>query len=251
VSDLEFFGGKIGFRAGSQQFTARNLQFYNCGVAISMIWDWGFTWKHIVVNNCYVAIDCTLFGAGPDAQGTGSIMLLDSQFINVPYAIPVNPNFLPSLTIDNLQITNDPWVCSSECFVVFVSGSTNYLQVATGAVTVPSWAMGLTYGTDGTGHYSTNFLPLTPSKPPLLLDSANGGIIFERSKPQYETLSASSFLVATANGISNDATGDQSGAINSLLAAHVGTPIFFPAGVYLVENTVNVPVGSVLVGEGW
>jgi len=35
VSDLTFFGGNIGFRAGSQQFTARSLKFTSCLTAIS------------------------------------------------------------------------------------------------------------------------------------------------------------------------------------------------------------------------
>ena len=40
LSDLVFFGGNIGFRAGNQQYTARNLHFESCLTAISMIWDW-------------------------------------------------------------------------------------------------------------------------------------------------------------------------------------------------------------------
>lgn len=75
VSDLTFFGGNIGFRAGSQQFTARNLKFTSCLTAISMIWDWGFTWKNIDVLSCYIALDCTLAN-GADGQGTGSISVL-------------------------------------------------------------------------------------------------------------------------------------------------------------------------------
>jgi hypothetical protein len=41
LSDLTFFGGQIGFRAGSQQFTLRGLKFVNPATAISMIWNWG------------------------------------------------------------------------------------------------------------------------------------------------------------------------------------------------------------------
>lgn len=40
LSDLVFYGGNIGFRAGSQQFTARNLHFTSCLTAIQIIWDW-------------------------------------------------------------------------------------------------------------------------------------------------------------------------------------------------------------------
>lgn len=99
------------------------------------------------------------------------------------------------------------------------------------------------------GSYQVGFLDPAPSKPPVLLDAT--GRFYTRSKPQYETLSASSFIVVTAHGVSNDGTGDQTDAINSILSSNVGTPIFFPAGVYLIKGTVFVPVNSVLVGEGW
>lgn len=75
LSDLTFFGGNIGFRAGSQQYTARNLKFTSCLTAISMIWDWGFTWQNIEVLSCWVAIDCTNVG-GLHNQGTGSVTVL-------------------------------------------------------------------------------------------------------------------------------------------------------------------------------
>jgi hypothetical protein len=243
VSDLVFNGGNIGFRAGSQQFTARNLVFNSCGTAISMIWDWGFTWKSITFINCYVAIDCQAIGQGPDAQGTGSITLLDSTITAVPYAIPVNPTFLPNLVLDNVQIENVD-------FLVYVPGSTNFLEGQTGPITIQSWAMGKRYDTaDGIGRNTIGFVSPVPDKSPLLLDAS--GRFFERGKPQYESFGANSFLVATDFSISNDGTGDQSGAINSLLSGNVGRFIFFPAGIYRVESTVFVPTGSVLVGEAW
>lgn len=77
------------------------------------------------------------------------------------------------------------------------------------------------------------------------------GNIFERSKTQYETYSAENFIVATDHGIANDATGDQTAAIKSLLSGNIGKPIFFPAGIYLVEKTIVIPVGSIIIGEGW
>ena len=101
---------------------------------------------------------------------------------------------------------------------------------------------------DGSYSYGIGFIAPSPSKSPLLLDSS--GKFFERSKPQYETLSAGGWVIATDHGISNDATGDQSDAINTLLANNVGAPIFFPAGIYMAQNTVFIPTGSVLVGEG-
>lgn len=93
VSDLSFFGGNIGFLAGSQQFTAQNLRFTLSLTAIKHEWNWGFVWKNIYVQAAYVAIDCTAFSESTNPpQGTGSITVLDSHFNGVPYAITVSRN---------------------------------------------------------------------------------------------------------------------------------------------------------------
>jgi glucan 1,3-beta-glucosidase len=115
-----------------------------------------------------------------------------------------------------------------------------------------SWAMGRRYTSiDGTSSPSwvTGFIDPSPIKPQGLLDSS--GDVFVRSRPQYENIASGGFVIATANNIKNDGTGDQSGAINTLLANSVGKPVFFPAGVYQIQGTVTVPVGSIIVGEGW
>jgi len=90
-----------------------------------------------------------------------------------------------------------------------------------------------------------------PAKPKALLGS--GGKLFTRSRPQYEKLGVGSFLIATQNGCSNDGTGDNTAAINSFLqkAAAAGQVAYFPAGIYSVGGTVNVPVNSKIVGAAW
>ncbi|KEQ78247.1 pectin lyase-like protein, partial [Aureobasidium namibiae CBS 147.97] len=82
VGDLVFNGGNIGFRAGTQQFTATNLKFTNCLTAVSTVWNWGFTWKNMEVTDCYIAIDCTSAG-GLDDQGTGSIAIIGESSMAV------------------------------------------------------------------------------------------------------------------------------------------------------------------------
>jgi hypothetical protein len=79
----------IGFVAGSQQFTATNLQFTSCLTAVFSQWNWGFTWKNIYVLSCWIAFDCTSY-SGLTKQGTGSITILDSHFNGVPTAITVD-----------------------------------------------------------------------------------------------------------------------------------------------------------------
>lgn len=110
--------------------------------------------------------------------------------------------------------------------------------------------MGRRYtGLDGEGSYAAGLIDPAPKKPASLLDSS--GKIFSQPKPQYEDYLASDFVVATSYGCNNDGKSDQSAAINKLLKSSVGNPVFFPAGIYLVKDTIFIPVGSIIVGEAW
>lgn len=117
-------------------------------------------------------------------------------------------------------------------------------------MTVGTWAMGKRYtGLGSNGVSTTGYIDPPPQKPAALLDG--NGRIFVRTKPSYSEVSAGSFVIATEHGVNNMASGDQSDAINSLLANNIGKPIFFPAGIYIVQKTVVVPLGSIIVGELW
>jgi len=75
IDTIETLKHQLNLLKGSQQFTARNLQFTSCLTAISMIWDWGFNFKNLNILSCYIAIDCTAYGGAGD-QGTGSISVI-------------------------------------------------------------------------------------------------------------------------------------------------------------------------------
>lgn len=245
VSDLTFFGGNIGFRAGSQQYTARNLKFTSCLTAISMIWDWGFTWQNIYVNSCYVAIDCTSVG-GVGNQGTGSISVLDSHFNGVPYPITLrNGGPHPNIILDNLLVENS-------ASIVLISGGETIFPGSQGQTYFKSWGMGSRCSSkSGKCTIQTGLIDPAPRKPANLLDS--DGNIFARSKPTYSDKGLGDFVVVTSKGVKNDGTGDQADAINKILtdAASSGKIVYFPAGIYLVEDTIEIPVGSIIVGEAW
>jgi hypothetical protein len=93
----------------------------------------------------------------------------------------------------------------------------------------------------------TNRVP----KPKELLDS--NAKLFTKSRPQYENEGEGSFLVATQNGCDNGGGGDQTNAINSFLkkALDQGKIAYFPAGIYSVSGTVEIPTNSRVVGASW
>jgi glucan 1,3-beta-glucosidase len=82
LNDLYFYGGAPAVVFGNQQYTARNLWFFNAKVAIDMKWNWGWTYKNIHLKDCEVGMQMD------DLQASiGSVTLLDSTFDNVGTAI--------------------------------------------------------------------------------------------------------------------------------------------------------------------
>ncbi|KAM7192998.1 Exo-beta-1,3-glucanase [Rhypophila sp. PSN 637] len=240
VSNLEFEGGAVGWRVGSQQYTARGIRFTNCITSIQMIWDWGFNWQDIEVNGGTIALKISGKG-GLTGQGIGSISLIDSSIKNVPIGILTRSDSTsPNIVIDNTVFDGVNAPVQVENGATLLSGSQK----------VDLWVTGQRY-TGGKGNFQTGAVTGRPTKPQSLLTSS--GKLFTKSRPQYENLGAGGFLVATQNGCSNDGTGDNTAAINSFLqkAAAAGQVAYFPAGIYSVKGTVKVPLNSKIVGSSW
>ncbi|CZT19452.1 uncharacterized protein RCC_05303 [Ramularia collo-cygni] len=178
---------------------------------------------------------------GITGQGTGSVSIIDSHLNNVPKGITIPATGdLPSIVLDNLEVE------SSSVVVQDVNGKTIFAGTG-GDLYVSSWSMGGAYlDQNGERQYLTGYLSPTPNKPTSLLDGT--AKYFTQSKPLYQDVSP---VVATDNGVSNGMGGDQTKNINTLLANNIGKVIFFPAGIYLVEGTVFVPMGSKIIGSGF
>ncbi|KAF1993092.1 glycoside hydrolase family 55 protein [Amniculicola lignicola CBS 123094] len=238
VSDLTFNGGNIGWRAGSQQFTARNLKFNGCLTAVQMVWDWGFNWQGIEVSGGAIAFNITGFG-GDTGQGTASISLIDSSVSNVPVGILTTArDTAPNIVLDNTQFKNVDRIVQVDGGATLLSGNAGL------------WATGRRYS-GAAGSMQTG--PVTaPAKGKALLDGS--GKLYVRSRPQYGAVEASGFVVATTDGgCKNDGGGDQTTCINRFLqqAQARGKIAFFPAGIYAVGGTVFIPTGSKLQGASW
>lgn len=108
LTGLVFYGGQYGAQFGSQQYTVRNLTFHGSQTAILQVWNWGFTYKSLNINDCEIGLNMS----SPDV---GSVTLLDSSFTNVDTAIIVgrhnsSASGLGSLLIQNVKYTNVPTV---------------------------------------------------------------------------------------------------------------------------------------------
>ncbi|GJC85400.1 putative glucan endo-1,3-beta-glucosidase ARB_02077 [Colletotrichum liriopes] len=88
ISDIAFTGGGVRLKGGSQQFTAQRLTCNGCTVGVQVIWDWGWVWKSVTMNN--VGTGFQLVGDG-GVGNIGSVSIVDSTFTGVTTAVLVNP----------------------------------------------------------------------------------------------------------------------------------------------------------------
>ncbi|KAF3940010.1 hypothetical protein ABW19_dt0204076 [Dactylella cylindrospora] len=247
MSDLTFSGGAIGAYLGNQQFTIRKFSFNGCKIAVETHWNWALSAKSFLINNCGLGFNVSA-GAG-SGQGTGSITIMDTIIMNTPLGISshlagVNRT---SLVVDNLKLINVPIAITSQGQTVLAGGTT----------VIDSWGAGITYndedalGYKGKAQQGGTVLGGV-GKPSDLLDE--NGNWFERSKPQYEGISASGFYdVKAQSGARGNGRSDDTVAINNALqaATSAGLITYFPHGMYLVSDTIFVPPGAKIVGEAW
>ena len=241
MNDLVFYGGLKGVAFGNQQFTVRNLSFFNVVTAISQIWDWGWTYKSITINNCTTGLDMS--NGGRTSQSVGSVVFFDSSITNTKVGFLTahdstsQPPTAGSLIIENVQLNNVP---------VAVQGpnAVTALQGTTGQTTIAAWGEGHSYTPNGPNNFEG---PITPNDRPGSLLS--GSRYYERSKPQYEQNPTSDFLSARDAGATGDGVTDDTNAINKALRS--GKIVYFDSGVYKVTNTIRIPVGARIVGESY
>jgi hypothetical protein len=205
-----------------------------------MNWNWLWTFKSVSINNCKVGID---MANSPSNQTVGSVVLQDSKISNTP--VGINSSFtmdsIPAgggtLLLDNVDFTG------SQTAVMSSTGST----ILAGGSVVQSWAQGRTYtGSTGT---RTQGQITAPSKPASLMQN---GVIFERSKPQYEGYPSSAFVSVKSKGAKGDGVTDDTQAIQAAMdGMQQGQILYFDHGAYIITSTVKVPKNIMITGEMW
>jgi glucan 1,3-beta-glucosidase len=241
MTDLTFIGGRYGGFFGSQQFTSRNMTFRNCQTAVYMNWNWLWTLNGLDISGSKIAIDMT---AGGSVQNVGSILLTDSKIADTEVGVlsnydPAQPGTNGTLIIDNVDMSSVP--------VAVKNGGTSATILA-GNTKIASWVQGRAYtGGNGEAVQATQ----TPiEKPKALLDS-NGNVV-TKSKPQYNSVSASSFVSVKSKGAKGDGKTDDTAAIQAVFnGIQEGQIVYFDHGAYVMTDTVKVPKNIKIVGEIW
>ncbi|KAG8220683.1 glycoside hydrolase family 55 protein [Butyriboletus roseoflavus] len=245
ITDLVFNGGHIGIEVGNQQLTVRNLTINNANIAVSNIWDWGFTFQGVTINNCQVGFAIGVGGETIATQGVGSDVIVDAVVTNTPIFIQAsvasNGTLPYSLILNNIQLSGVPTAVGDANGTTILAG---------GTTTIASWAQGNEYS--GTSDQKTwvqgNIA--SPNKPSVLLDSS--GRIFGKAHPQYASYAVDQFISVKSQGAKGDGQTDDTSAIQNVFNQYAGCKIiFFDAGVYYVTDTISIPAGTRITGEAW
>ncbi|KAG4434297.1 hypothetical protein IFR05_010210 [Cadophora sp. M221] len=245
LNDLIFYGGDHAMDVGSQQFTSRNLTFYNSATAIYQVWDWSWTYMGLSINNCKVGIDMS--NGGSSAQLVGSVVVIDSTFSNTPVGIASarsstsQPNSGGSLALENVIFTNVP-VAVKGPTSTSLAGSTGTITISTG------WVQGNVYSPTGPNKAMS---PVSSFIRPASM--LKGTRYYTRSKPQYETILSADFYSIRAAGAKGDGVADDTAIIQSLInsATAAGKIVYFDYGVYKVTSSITIPPGAKIVGESY
>ncbi|KKA30509.1 hypothetical protein TD95_002078 [Thielaviopsis punctulata] len=241
LGDLVFYGGVVGAEFSNQQYTARNLTFYNAKTAVRQLWNWTWTFKSLKVFNSNVGIEMS-------SGSTGSMSVVDSEFNNIKEAgikcvygdVSANPQ-AGSLLIENTVFTGTPSILVNQGQALVGGGSSPTI--------LHGYLSGNSYNPSGPERI-VGVDPSYQSPTPALLDSS--GKYFELTKPYYENIPAKNFLSARRYGAKGDGKTDDTAALNRLFSAAArrqGYVAFVDAGTYIVTDTVFIPPGTKIVGE--
>ncbi|RDI79929.1 hypothetical protein Vi05172_g9961 [Venturia inaequalis] len=243
MNDLTFEGGLNGLNVSNQQFTMRNLTFSNAVTAINQLSDWGWTYKGLNINNCGVGINMSATKNG--SLEVGSMVIIDSKFSNTPIGIAMGRGSLPnpptgnSLILENVDFVN----------VRAAIQGPNSTVLAGNVTHVDAWGQGNSYSSTGSEGTFQGYI--TPNVRPASLMS--GRNLYEKSKPYYNKVKASGFIIARKHGAIGDGVTDDTDALTDIFkdAASSGKIVYINAGYYLVTKTLYVPPGVKIFGEAF
>jgi hypothetical protein len=231
-------GGGIGIQNSNQQVNFKNIHFNGCRTGFAATGGFTVVLQAATFENCGLGIDMT-------KNSLGSMVVLDSTTTNMGTLITFHDS------------SNDPGKRNSQIVIENLSSNSPYpLAVTSDGRTVldaqshvDTWI----YGNDIPGVFAAGKTTYT-SRPSALLDSS--GRYFIRKQPDYANYPADRIVnVKNVAGIivRGDGVTDDSTSLNAILRENAANcrVTYFPYGVYLLRDTLMIPPGSRIVGEGW
>lgn len=237
VTDVKITGGKVGINNSNQQVNFKNIYFKASTTAFSASGGWSALLQGATFDTVGTGVDMT-------SNGAGSVVLLDVNSTNSGTVVKFYDSSNDSgkrnsqIVIQNLvhDTTND-----------IAADSNNNVKLAA-TEKVDTWV----WGNVTPGQYETgsNF---TTSRPDALLSN---GKYFTRSQPTYAEYAADQVVNVkdvADHPVKGDGSTNDVESLNAILADNAANCkiTYFPYGVYVVEDTLKVPINSRIAGEAW
>ncbi|WYZ42264.1 hypothetical protein EsH8_V_001159 [Colletotrichum jinshuiense] len=254
LADLFFIGGNIGAYIGNQQFTASGLYFHEARTAVQLHWNWGGTMQGLLIDSCETGINIVGGAGGPTSTGqdVGSLLVTDLQMFGGQIGIST------SLHAENstaLLLMNSVFHAVSMIVVDVGNGEDTPAILLAGAASkkhVNSWGFGRVSSPKGDVNFlnGAELATATRSTP---LTRPNRDDFFTRRRPKYNNLGFAQIMDAREYGARGDGESDDTAILNYLFsaAANMSSIVYIPFGVYIITDTVEIPVGSRVIGQAW
>ena len=239
MGDLTFNGGSVGIQLANQQFEFKSMSFNRCHTGIQIYESFDLVVIDAKFVDCTVGLDMTNGGS------MGSVVLLDSSASNTGTVVSTNAesNGDHALIIENLSVDN--------VGVVVAAAGTPILT--DGVDSQSTWVYGNAYTPNGpsSGSHQTGTIYSTPRTSTLAPNGAYPVI----PPPTYQEFDVSQFInVKSVDSLPvyGDGNTDDTENLIAIISQYAGCKIlFFPAGTYIVSDTLHFPPGSQVIGEAW
>ncbi|KAM5347264.1 hypothetical protein ACJ41O_010269 [Fusarium nematophilum] len=262
LSNLLFIGGKYGAFMGNQQFTASELWFTDIlGAAIQLRWDWGWTFQGINFKNVKTGFKLVSGGqetADSQGQGVGSMVVTDVQgeAMDTFISASLGTGNSTSMLIQNALLRDvDTFVLDRNGSKVLLPGDGNEEKT----LPIESWGFGRVTDAKGNttfvsgGNIEAPKRNSTLTRPGPSKTLRNIEYFFTRRRPSYANLGGCELVDVKSWGAKGDGKSDDTAALNYAFeaAANMSAVVYVPYGVYVIKDTVTIPVGSRVIGQTW
>ncbi|KAJ5552813.1 pectin lyase-like protein [Penicillium frequentans] len=253
LADLTFVGGNFGAYFGNQQFTTSHLVFVNCNTALQIHWDWAWTMQDVVIESCRTGMALTggAGGSSSTGQSLGSFILVDAIIANTPTGIMTSllAENSTSLLLQNVGFFNvKDSVADNVLSKVLLAGGNEVL--------IDNWGFGRVTKSNGETSFINGASITSMVRTDSLLSTELAYVkpnFYTRRRPKYVDIGQSQIINLKTAGAKGDGVTDDTTALNSIFAAaaNMSSIVYVPYGVYVVTDTVKIPVGSRIIGQAW
>jgi hypothetical protein len=206
-----------------------------------------------VIESCTNGLTVTggAGGLGSTGQSVGSLILVDSLIANTVNGIITSllKENSTSLLLQNVGFFNvKTAVQDSVSKKILIKGGDQQV--------VDSWGFGQINDQTGKGAFSNgNNIPAMNRTQELVttgFDKMKPNL-FTRRRPKYYDVPVKQIMDVKALGAKGDGTSDDTAVLNAILdgAANTTSIVYFPYGVYVITDTLRVPIGSRIIGQAW